>query len=98
MHRLAFAASALLLALPPDAQDPGVQPPAPPTAGAAPPYPAIAPSRDFPKGTATPAADCGACHQAIFREYADGFGSDMKYPGVKLRAKGDKTLEMPAGT
>jgi hypothetical protein len=40
----------------------------------------ITPSKDFPKGTATPSADCGACHQAIYREYADGFGSDMKYP------------------
>ncbi len=70
-------------------------PAAPPTAPAA---PAITPSRDFPKGTATPSADCGACHQAIYREYAEGFGSDMRYPGVRLRAQGDKVLEMPAGT
>jgi nitrate/TMAO reductase-like tetraheme cytochrome c subunit len=58
----------------------------------------ITPSKDFPKGTATPSAECGACHQAIYREYAQGFGSDMKYPGETLRAKGDKVLEMPAGT
>ncbi|WP_242393953.1 hypothetical protein [Anaeromyxobacter oryzisoli] len=38
------------------------------------------PSRDFPKGTATPSVECGACHQAIYREYAEGFGSDMRYP------------------
>src|SRR5512133_987916 len=68
---------------------------APPTGPAA---PAITPSKDFPKGTATPSAECGACHQAIYREYAAGFGSDMKYPGVPLRAKGDAVLELPAGT
>ncbi len=76
------------------------QPPQAPAAPqtAAPSAPAITPSKDFPKGTATPSADCGVCHQAIYREYAEGFGSDMKYPGVTLRAKGDKVLEMPAGT
>jgi hypothetical protein len=72
--------------------------PAAPTPGAPPAPPALTPSKDFPKGTATPSADCGACHQAIYREYAEGFGSDMKYPGVKLRAKGDQVLTMPAGT
>ncbi|WP_242342897.1 NapC/NirT family cytochrome c [Anaeromyxobacter terrae] len=70
-------------------------PAAPPIAPAA---PAITPSKDFPKGTATPSADCGACHQAIYREYAEGFGSDMRYPGVRLRSKDDKVLEMPAGS
>jgi hypothetical protein len=34
---------------------------------------------DFPKGTATPSVECGACHQAIYREYAFGFGSDLAY-------------------
>ncbi len=70
--------------------------PSPPPA--APAGPAVTPSRDFPQGTATPSADCGACHQAIHREYATGFGSDMRYPGVTLRAKGDEVLEMPAGS
>jgi hypothetical protein len=97
MHRFASAAAvvALLVLPPPDARAQGAQPAASPATPAA---PAITPSKEFPKGTATPAAECGVCHQAIFREYADGFGSDMKYPGEKLRAKGDKTLEMPAGT
>jgi hypothetical protein len=97
MYRLALAAAAVaLLALPPpNALAQVTQPPAQPTAPAA---PAITPSKDFPKGTATPSADCGACHQAIFREYAKGFGSDMRYPGERLRAKTDKILEMPAGT
>lgn len=65
-------------------------------APAAPAAPAITPSTDFPKGTATPASDCGACHQAIYREYAEGFGSDMRYPGVPLRTKGDPATPLPA--
>jgi hypothetical protein len=69
-----------------------------PALPASPAAPAITPSKDFPKGTATPSADCGVCHQAIYREYSEGFGSDMKYSGETLRAKGDKVLEMPAGT
>jgi len=60
------------------------------------PIPATTPSKDFPRGTATPSAECGACHQAIYREYADGFGSDMKFPGVA--EKGDKVLAKPATT
>jgi len=60
------------------------------------PIPATTPSKDFPRGTATPSAECGACHQAIYREYADGFGSDMKFPGVA--EKGNKVLAKPATT
>src|SRR5512133_1501235 len=74
-------------------------PPAAAPAAPAPPAPAaVTPSKDFPQGTATPSADCGACHQAIYREYAEGFGGDLRYPGVRLRAQGDKVLEMAAGT
>jgi len=36
-------------------------------------------SKDFPQGTATPSAECGECHQAIYSEYAFGFGSDISY-------------------
>ncbi len=57
---------------------------------------AVVPSKDFPDGTATPSSHCGVCHQAIYREYSEGFGSDMRYPGVPLREAGDKVLEMPA--
>jgi hypothetical protein len=32
---------------------------------------------DFPEGTATPSAECGECHQAIYREYYYGFGTDL---------------------
>lgn len=31
----------------------------------------------FPLGAATPSEVCGACHTAIYREFAMGFGSDM---------------------
>ncbi len=75
---------------------PSEAPRSPPTSNQ--PGAAVTPSKDFPKGTATPSAECGVCHRAIYREYAEGFGSDMRYPGVTLRAKGDKVLEMPAGT
>jgi nitrate/TMAO reductase-like tetraheme cytochrome c subunit len=94
MRRLALpvALFASIFITPPSVKAQGTQPA--PSAAA----PAVTPSKDFPKGTATPSADCGVCHQAIYREYAEGFGSDMKYPGVQLRAKGDRTLEMPAGT
>ena len=33
----------------------------------------------FPQGTATPSEVCGTCHVSIYREFAYGFGSDMKY-------------------
>jgi nitrate/TMAO reductase-like tetraheme cytochrome c subunit len=32
----------------------------------------------FPKGTATDAQECGVCHEAIYREFAFGFGSDLR--------------------
>jgi nitrate/TMAO reductase-like tetraheme cytochrome c subunit len=74
------------------------QTPPPPPAAAAPPATAVVPSKDFPRGTATPASDCGACHQAIYREYAEGFGSDLRYPAVPLRTKGDPATALPAAS
>ncbi len=71
--------------------------PTPPAAPA--PVPAvIASSGDFPRGTATPAAECGACHRAIFREYAQGFGSDMSYPRMALRGGEHPAPAPPAGS
>ena len=40
-------------------------------------------ARDFPEGTGTPSAACGECHQAIYREYAFGFGTDVAYKSPK---------------
>jgi hypothetical protein len=37
---------------------------------------------EFPLGTATPSEECGACHQAIYREFACGFGADLKFKGM----------------
>lgn len=45
--------------------------------------PATAASPDFPEGTATPSEVCGACHQAIFREFSGGFGSDLHWAPMK---------------
>jgi hypothetical protein len=61
------------------------QAPAPSTAG------------DFPDGTATPSEVCGACHQAIYREFAEGFGADSQYGQILYQSgEGKKVLGMPA--
>lgn len=57
---------------------------------------AIAADVDFPKGTATPAAECGECHVAIYREFAAGFGGDLKYPGIVYQSRQEKPLTLPA--
>lgn len=47
--------------------------------------PAAAEPPEFPEGTATPAQACGECHQAIYREFAFGFGGDLRYsPTAKV--------------
>ena len=51
---------------------------------------------DFPLGTATPSEQCGVCHQAIYREFATGFGSDLKYKCMIYRSPQDKVLTLPA--
>src|SRR5262252_3894810 len=40
----------------------------------------------FPLGTATPSELCGACHKAIYREFATGFGSDLEYKAIVSQA------------
>lgn len=52
---------------------------------------------DFPEGTATPSDQCGACHQTIYKEYSEGFGSDLHWAEMKLRSLKDKTLVFPKG-
>jgi len=52
---------------------------------------------DFPLGTATPSEVCGACHQAIYREYAYGFGADLKYAGMVYASRDEKRLRLPSG-
>ncbi len=60
----------------------------------APPRPAV--SVDFPLGTATPSELCGACHKAIYREFATGFGSDLHYRAIIYRSPDDRLLGLPA--
>jgi len=56
-------------------------------------------SLQFPEGTATPSELCGACHQAIYREYAEGFGADLRYGEILYESPdGKKTLGLPAQT
>lgn len=52
---------------------------------------------DFPEGTATPPEVCGACHKAIYREFAYGFGSDNTYHPTTLPDKPDQPLKMSPG-
>ncbi len=52
---------------------------------------------DFAMGTATPSEECGACHVAIYREYAMGFGGDLTYNGITYKSPQDKVLTLPAG-
>jgi nitrate/TMAO reductase-like tetraheme cytochrome c subunit len=51
----------------------------------------------FPQGTATPSEFCGACHKAIYREYAQGFGADLQYGEILYESpEGKKIIGMPA--
>lgn len=50
----------------------------------------------WPLGTATPSEECGVCHQAIYREYSMGFGSDLKFTGIVYKSVQDKLLTLPS--
>lgn len=39
---------------------------------------------------------CGACHKAIYREFATGFGSDLDYRAIVYRSADDRVLGLPA--
>lgn len=57
--------------------------------------PAASEQMEFPEGTATPSETCGACHQAIYREFAFGFGSDLRSGPATLPTKPGERLSMP---
>lgn len=57
---------------------------------------ALAEQMTFPEGTATPSETCGACHKAIYREFAFGFGSDIHYKPTTIPAKPGEKLDLPA--
>jgi len=50
----------------------------------------------FPLGTATPSELCGACHKAIYREFATGFGSDLEYKAIVYQTATGTPLTLPA--
>jgi hypothetical protein len=50
----------------------------------------------FPLGTATPSEFCGACHKAIYREFATGFGSDLEYKAIVYQSTTGMPLTLPA--
>lgn len=50
----------------------------------------------WPQGMSTPSEECGVCHQAIYREYAFGFGSDLEFKGIVYRSLQDKLLNIPS--
>lgn len=52
---------------------------------------------EFPMGTATPSELCGSCHQAIYREFAEGFGSDLLYKPMLYHSAEEPLLKLPAG-
>jgi len=51
---------------------------------------------DLSMGTATASEECGVCHVAIYREYAMGFGGDLKYQGIVYQSAKEKILTLPA--
>lgn len=56
-----------------------------------------APLTRFPQGTAADPRECGACHQAIYREYAHGFGSDLHINPTTLVKKEGVKVGLPEG-
>ena len=82
------------------AQSPAKQAPLATPAQGGPSSSAVKPEMlQFPDGTATPSELCGACHQAIYREYAEGFGADLQYGEILYESPGGKkVIGMPAKT
>ena|SRR5215211_3697160 len=52
---------------------------------------------DFPEGTATPSETCGACHQTIYREVSEGFGSDLHWADMRNYSASDPVVVMLEG-
>lgn len=67
------------------------------TAGGATSQTPTRPAADFPEGTATPSEECGVCHDAIYREFAAGFGGDLQYKRIVYGSSPGRVLTMPAG-
>ena len=52
----------------------------------------------FPLGAATPSEVCGKCHQAIYNEYAHGFGSDSNSKDIQVTASGNRDIKLPTSS
>ncbi len=52
-------------------------------------------SKDFPQGAATPSAECGECHQAIYQECAFGFGTDIPYKPMAYKDPKQELHSLP---
>lgn len=50
---------------------------------------------EFPLGTGTPSEECGSCHQAIYREFAYGFGADLRFQGMIYKSNTERRLVLP---
>lgn len=50
----------------------------------------------FPLGTSTPSEVCGACHKAIYREYAFGFGGDSHAREITASPSGKRGITHPS--
>ena len=55
-------------------------------------------SLTFPDGAATSSEVCGKCHKAIYKNYSEGFGSDLSWPSMKTAPTSASVLALPAGT
>lgn len=56
------------------------------------------PARTVQLGGRSPTSEeCGGCHVTIYREYAMGFGADLKYRDVPSRPPQERALDLPAG-
>lgn len=48
-------------------------------------------------GRSPTSEECGTCHVTIYREYAMGFGADLKYRDSPSRPPQERVLDVPAG-
>jgi hypothetical protein len=67
------------------------------TGESAPPVPSQTSFIDFPEGTATASEVCGACHQAVYKEHSEGFGSDLHWRDMKNYPASEPAVALLAG-
>lgn len=58
--------------------------------------PGAGPAIDFVLGTATPSEVCAQCHEAIYREVAFGFESDLEFKPIINQSLGEPLLAIPS--